>query len=61
MRAIKEIDGVLAELSAKENRELADWFASKDFVTLTSSSDLISFTTELRAVLGLPLPFQDLH
>jgi hypothetical protein len=56
VRAIKEIDGVLAELSAKENRELADWSTSKDFVTLTSSSDLISFTPNCAPFSVFPFP-----
>jgi hypothetical protein len=54
--AIKDIDGVLAELNAKENRELADWSASKDFVTLMSSSDLISFSPNCAPFSVFPFP-----
>lgn len=56
IRAIKEIDGALAELTATENRELADWFASKDFVALMSSSDIISFTPNCAPFPIFPFP-----
>jgi len=56
VKAIGDIDKVLAELTAAQERELADWFAAKDFVAPTCSSDIISFTPNCAPFSVFPFP-----